>query len=80
VIFLDILSQKEIDDLLKDLTYGKKDIEKLKYENRNLYICIHCYKMFYLTCDAYSVKLLKGCNEHGHYLVNVNKFKERYGG
>jgi flagellar motor switch protein FliM len=29
---LDILSQKEIDDLLKDLKYGKKDIEKLKYE------------------------------------------------
>jgi hypothetical protein len=80
VIFLDILSQKEIDDLLKDLKYGKKDIGKLKYENRNLYICIHCYKMFYLTCDAYSVKLIKGCNEHGHYLVNVNKFKERYGG
>ena len=77
---MDILSQKEIDDLLKDLKYGKKDIEKLKYENRNLYICVHCYKMIYMTCDAYSVKLVEGCDEYGHYLINVNKFKERYGG
>ena len=76
---MEILSQKEIDDLLKDIKYGTKNINNIKYENKNLYICIHCYKLIYMTADANSVKLIKGCN-NGHYLINVNKFKEKYGG